>query len=63
MLDIAREALLRVLSAGVTAHRQQVVVAAENLWDKYRVSLSERERTRANVGNRLDGMLKEIGYA
>ncbi|MEI6391093.1 MAG: hypothetical protein WCT12_08310 [Verrucomicrobiota bacterium] len=51
------------MSAGVTAHRQQVVVAAENLWDKYRVSLSERERTRANVGNRLDGMLKELGYA
>jgi len=63
VLDLSRVALLRVLSAGVTAHRHQVIAAVENLWDKYRLSLTERERTRADVGNRLDGMLKELGYA
>ena len=62
VLDLAREALVRVLSAGVTTHRQQVVAAVENLWDKYRVSLTELEHGRADVVGRLDGMIKELGY-
>ncbi len=62
VLDLAREALVRVLCADVTDHKQQVVAAVENLWDKYRVSLTERGRTRTEVGGRLDGMLKELGY-
>lgn len=63
VLDLSREALVRVLSAGVTAHRQQVIAAVENLWDKYQVSLAAREKTRADVGGRLGDMLKELGYA
>lgn len=63
VLDLSREALVRVLSAGVTAHRQQVVAAMENLWDKYQVSLTAREKTRSDVSGRLDDMLKELGYA
>jgi type I restriction enzyme M protein len=63
VLDLSREALVRVLSAGVTAHRQQVIAAMENLWDKYRISLTAREKTRSDVAGRLDGMLKELGYA
>ena len=48
VLDLAREALVRVLSAGVTAHRQQVIAAVENLWDKYRVSLTAGEKARSD---------------
>ena len=62
VLDLARKALVRVLTAGVTAHRQQVIAAMENLWDKYRVSLTAREKTRSDVAGRLAGMLKELGY-
>jgi len=62
VLDLAREALVRVLTVGVTAHRQQVVTAMENLWDKYHVSLAEREQARSEISNRLGGMLKEMGY-
>lgn len=63
VLDLSREALVRVLSAGITAHRQQVVAAVENLWDKYRVSLTAREKTRSDVSGKLGDMLKELGYA
>ncbi len=63
VLDLSHEALVRVLSAGVTAHRQQVIAAVENLWDKYRVSLTVREQTRSDVSDELNEMLKELGYA
>jgi len=62
-LDLAREALVRVLTAGVAAHRQQIVTAVENVWDKYRVSLAARESARAEVAGKLNGMLEELGYA
>ena len=63
VLDLAREALARVLTAGATAHRQQVIAAVENLWDKYCVSLAAREEARSEISQRLGGMLKELGYS
>lgn len=63
VLDLSREALVRVLTAGITAHRQQVIAAVENLWDKYSVSLAAREKNRSHVTGKLDEMLKELGYA
>ncbi len=63
VLDLSREALARVLASGVTAHRQLVAAAVENLWDKYRVSLTAREGSRAEVAARLDGMFADLGYA
>lgn len=62
VLDLAREALASTLAAGVTVHRQKVIAAVENLWDKYRVSLDERELHRANVSKRLADMLGGLGY-
>ena len=47
----------------VGGNRQQVVAAVENLWDKYRVSLTAREQTRSDVSGKLNDMLKELGYA
>jgi type I restriction enzyme M protein len=63
VLSLAFEALERVVAAGVTAHRQQVIAAVENLWDKYRVSLTDREQTRSDIGGKLNDMLMELGYA
>jgi type I restriction enzyme M protein len=62
VLDLSREALVRVLSAGIIAHRQQVIAAVENLWDKYRVSLTAREKTRSEFSDLLGGMLTALGY-
>jgi type I restriction enzyme M protein len=62
VLDLAREALVYVLTAGVTAHRQLVRTAAENLWDKYRISLTTREGARADSASRFEAILGELGY-
>jgi type I restriction enzyme M protein len=63
VLDLAREALVSVLTATMDAHRQQVVSAIQNLWDKYRVSLNDHAAIRAKVTHHFAAMLKEIGYA
>ena len=68
--DEVRELVLRILKADlekvldryVTAHRQKVVAAMENEWDKYRVTLREIEGGRDTAKTRLDGFLKELGY-
>jgi type I restriction enzyme M protein len=39
------------------------VVQLERLWDKYRVSLKKIEGRRGDATTRLDGHLKELGYA
>lgn len=62
VIALAFEALERVLSAGVTAHRHQVFAAVENLWNKYRVSLAEREETRNETAEKLSAMLAGLGY-
>lgn len=61
-LDLAREALARVVAAGVMAHLRLVTAAVENLWDKYRVELTKREQTRAELAERLGKGLKGLGY-
>ena len=63
VLDLARAAISRVLTAGVIAHRRRVLAAVENLWDKYRVALNALETERAATTVRLGGMLQELGYA
>jgi type I restriction enzyme M protein len=62
VLDLSREVLAQTLAASVTAHRQKVTAAVENLWDKYRVSLDQREKKRADVSKRLTDMLGGLGY-
>ena len=46
----------------VAEHRQQVIAAVENWWDKYRVTLKEIEAKDAEVNARLDEMLRGLGY-
>ena len=40
-----------------------MVAAIENAWDKYRVTLLDGEADRDAAKARLDGFLKELGYA
>jgi type I restriction enzyme M protein len=51
-----------MLAPYVTTHRQQIVAAVENLWDKYRVSLAEREATRGEMAGKLSAMFAGLGY-
>jgi type I restriction enzyme M protein len=63
VLGILKGDLRRELERRVTAHRQAVVEAVENWWGKYRVTLRAIELERDEAKARLDGFLKELGYA
>jgi len=62
VLDLLNSDLRAVLDRSVTAHRQVIISAAENWWDKYRVTLKDIEGERGKVMGKLDGFLKELGY-
>ncbi|MEQ1501775.1 MAG: class I SAM-dependent DNA methyltransferase [Myxococcota bacterium] len=63
VLDLLVADLLRQVDQRVSAHRDRVVAAIENWWDKYRVTLRTLERDRDATKTRLDGFLRELGYA
>ena len=50
------------LDAYVTAHRQQIIAALENWWDKYAVPLHQIEAERDAATTKLAGFLKDLGY-
>jgi len=63
VLGILKGDLRRELDRRVVAHRQAVVAAVEGWWSKYRVTLRDIEGERDNAKAKLDGFLKELGYA
>jgi type I restriction enzyme M protein len=63
VLDIDRERLLDRLERARVRRVGALVADLERLWDKYRVSLTRIERRRTEATMRLDGYLKELGYA
>ena len=63
VLDILKADVQRELDRRVAAHRQAVVAAVQNWWAKYRVPLRDIEGERDAAKDRLDGFLKELGYA
>jgi len=63
VLDIAKEDLDAQLKRYVTAHRQLVIAAIENLWDKYQVTLKDIEAERDEAAKRLSEFLSGLGYA
>ncbi len=63
VLGILKGDLQRELDRRVTAHRQAVLSAVENWWSKYRVTLRAIEGERDGAKAKLDGFLKELGYA
>lgn len=58
-----KDDLLARLERYVTAHRQALVAAVENWWDKYSVPLSEIETGRGTATQRLAEFVRELGYA
>ena len=63
VLAIFKDGLIAELERYVTAHRQQVIVAVENWWDKYRVTLQDIETERDAARQQLSEFLSELGYA
>jgi type I restriction enzyme M protein len=63
VLAIFKDGLTAELERYVTAHRQQVIVAVENWWDKYRVTLQHIEAQRDAATKRLSEFLSGLGYA
>jgi len=62
VLAIVRDDLAKELERYVTAHRQTVIAAVENWWDKYKVTAREIEAERDAAKEKLEGFLKELGY-
>jgi type I restriction enzyme M protein len=63
VLGILKADLDRELDRRVAAHRQALASAVESWWTKYRVTLRYIERDRDAAKARLDGFVKELGYA
>lgn len=63
VLDIDRERLQNRLDRARVRRVDALVADLERLWDKYQVSLTRIEGRRVEATTRLDGYLKELGYA
>jgi type I restriction enzyme M protein len=63
VLSILRADLDAILARYVADHRQQVVTAFENWWDKYRVTLTSIEQDRDAATGKLHEYLGGLGYA
>jgi type I restriction enzyme M protein len=61
-LRLAKDDVAVHLDSYVTAHRQQIITAVENWWDKYAVPLHQIERERDATASKLAAFLKELGY-
>jgi len=62
VLRILKAELRKELDRYVTAHRQRVVAAVENWWDKYRVTVRDIEKERDAAKDQLAAYLDELGY-
>ncbi|MHC5936214.1 hypothetical protein [Nostoc sp.] len=62
VLAIFKDGLIAELERYVTAHRQQVIAAVENWWDKYRVTLQDIETKRDAAAKKLNEFLQDLGY-
>ncbi len=62
VLEITRDEIAVQLERYVTAHRQQVIAAIENWWDKYSVTLQDIEGKRDEAARQLAVYLKGLGY-
>lgn len=61
VLAIFKDGLSAELERYVTAHRQQVVAAVENWWNKYRVTLQDIEAQRDAAAQQLSQFLQGLG--
>jgi type I restriction enzyme M protein len=63
VLDIAREDLEAQLERYVTAHRQQIIAALENGWDKYQTALKALDAERTRRQQEFLAELQGLAYA
>jgi type I restriction enzyme M protein len=63
VLDLIWEGMARHLERYVVAHRQQVVAAVENWWDKYAVPIEHIEKERDSAARQLSKLIGGLGYA
>ena len=61
-LELLHDDLIRELSRYVEAHRQLVIAAYEEWWDKYRRSLREIEEERASWAGRFTAFTRRLAY-
>jgi type I restriction enzyme M protein len=62
LLAILRNDMQTILERYISAHRQQVVMAFEDWWDKYRVTLTDIESTRDTSAQGLRNFIRQLGY-
>jgi type I restriction enzyme M protein len=62
VLDLAYEALVRVLWKGIKTHRRRVIAAVENLWDKYCISLEASVAHGSRRTEQFRCLFNELGY-
>ena len=62
VLNLLRENLAAYLDSYIAAHRQEVISALENFWDKYRVTLGDIERERDAAMDELARFTATLGY-
>jgi type I restriction enzyme M protein len=63
LLAILRNDMRVILEQYIAAQRQQVVASLENLWEKYRVTLTDIERGRDAAAAALRDFVHGLGYA
>jgi type I restriction enzyme M protein len=63
VLDLIREGLARHLERYLVAHRQEVVAAVENWWDKYAEPMQLTEQERNKAAKQLAALVGGLGYA
>jgi type I restriction enzyme M protein len=62
VLRLTKNDLAAHLEAYVTTHRQQIINALENWWNKYAIALRQIEAERDAATTKLAGFLKDLGY-
>jgi hypothetical protein len=62
VLTIAHDDLITQLERYLSTHRQLVIAAVENWWEKYRVTLQDIRAERDAAEKKLAGFLKGLGY-
>ena len=62
VLRLAKNDVIVHLDGYVTAHRQQIIAALENWWDKYADSPPTDRSRRDAATTKLTGFLKDLGY-
>jgi type I restriction enzyme M protein len=62
LLIILRNDMEEIVARCIDAHRQQVVTAFENWWDKYRVTLTAIETQRDATASSFQHFMRELGY-